>query len=243
MLLNCDLGEIDGQGEMAPDPLVMPYIDMANIACGYHAGDPETLQKTVALAKQYQVRIGAHPSYPDRENFGRRSMRLSHEEIENMLIDQLGALSAVCQSQACQLSYVKPHGALYNDMMKNDKVLFGIFSALQKFNPNLPLMLMATADNEGFRRKAEQFSISLIFEAFADRAYDDEGVLVPRTVDGSVYHSAELILNQALQLKSRGVINSINGKELKIEAQTLCVHGDNHESVKIIQMLKQGLSA
>lgn len=243
MLLNCDLGESDGLWEMAPDPLVMPYIDMANIACGFHAGDPDTLQKTVALAKQYQVRIGAHPSYPDREGFGRRSMPLSPEEIESMLIAQLGTLSGVCQGQACQLSYVKPHGALYNDMMKDDKVLLAICSTLQKFNPNLPLMLMATADNDRYRRKVEPFKISLIFEAFADRAYDDEGFLVPRTVDGSVYHSAELILNQALQLKSRGVINSINGEELKIEAQSLCVHGDNEESVNIIQMLKQGLSA
>lgn len=243
MLLNCDLGESDAQGDMTPDSLVMPYIDMANIACGYHAGDPETLQNTVALAKQFQVRIGAHPSYPDREGFGRRSMRLSAEEIEHLLIDQLGTLSEVCQRQSCQLSYVKPHGALYNDMMKDDKVLFAIFSCLQKFDTKLPLMLMATADNERFRRKAEQFEISLIFEAFADRAYDDEGFLVPRTVVGSVYHSAELILNQALQLKTRGVIHSINGKELKIEAQTLCVHGDNDESVNIIQMLKRGLSA
>ena len=243
MLLNCDLGESDDLEEMAADHLVMPYIDMANIACGFHAGDSQTIQNTVALAKQYQVRIGAHPSYPDREGFGRRSMRLSPDEIETILLSQLGTLSGVCQDQACQISYVKPHGALYNDMMKDDKVLFAICSALQKFNPSLPLMLMATADNDRYRRKLEQFNISLIFEAFADRAYDDEGFLVPRNTDGAVYHAAELILNQAFQLKSRGVINSINGKELKIEAQTLCVHGDNDESVRLIQMLKQGLSA
>ena len=243
MLLNCDLGESYGYWQIAADPLVMPYIDMANIACGYHAGDPQVMQKTVALAKQYKVKIGAHPSYPDRQGFGRRSMTLTPEEIENLVIYQLGALSGICQSQACQMSYIKPHGALYNDMMKSDEVLFAIFSAMQKFDSKMPLLMMATIDNGMFRRKADDFGIKVMFEAFADRAYDDHGFLVSRSIEGAVLKTPESIISRANQLKGQGSIQSINGKTIKMEAETLCVHGDNEQAVAMIQSLKQSLSA
>ena len=175
MLLNCDLGESYGYWEIPADPLVMPHIDMANIACGYHAGDPQVMQKTIALAKQYQVKIGAHPSYPDRQGFGRRSMQLSQDEIENLIIYQLGALAGMCKSQGCQVSYLKPHGALYNDMMKNNDVLLAIFSAIKKYDPSMPLLMMATGRNRYFQQKADEQGINVMFEAFADRAYDDDG--------------------------------------------------------------------
>ena len=242
MLLNCDLGESYGYWKIAADPLVMPFIDMANIACGYHAGDPQVMQKTIALAKQYQVKIGAHPSYPDRQGFGRRSMQLSHDEIENMLIYQLGALVGMCKSQGCQVSYVKPHGALYNDMMKNDEVLSAIFSAIKKYATAMPLLLMATGNNAGYKQKADQYGVKVMFEAFADRAYDDEGYLVSRKVDGAVLKTPEKILNRATELKTQGTIQSINGKTIRMEAETLCVHGDNEQAVNMIQSLKQCLA-
>ncbi|MFT6265076.1 MAG: UPF0271 protein [Oleiphilaceae bacterium] len=241
MLLNCDLGESYGYWNIAADPLVMPHIDMANVACGYHAGDPQVMQKTIALARQYQVTIGAHPSYPDRQGFGRRSMQLGHDEIESLIIYQLGALAGMCKSQNCQVSYLKPHGALYSDMMKNDDVLRAIFSAMQKYDQTMPLLLMATSSNSGFKQKAEEYGISVMFEAFADRAYDDEGFLVSRKVDGAVLKQADDILNRAIQLKTQGTIQSINGKTICMEAETLCVHGDNEQAVNMIQTLKQCL--
>lgn len=242
MLLNCDLGESYGYWQIAADPLVMPYIDMANIACGFHAGDPQVMQKTIALAKQYQVKIGAHPSYPDRQGFGRRSMQLSHDEIENLIIYQLGALAGMCKSQDCQVAYLKPHGALYHDMMKQDEVLRAIFSAIQKYDQTLPLLMMATRNNHRFKQKAEKYGISVMFEAFVDRAYDDEGFLVARKLDGAVLKKSDDILNRATQLKTQGTIQSINGKIICMEAETLCVHGDNEQAVSMIQALKQCLA-
>jgi len=241
MLLNCDLGESYGYWQIAADPLVMPHIDMANIACGYHAGDPQVMQKTISLAKQYQVKIGAHPSYPDRQGFGRRSMQLSHDEIESLIIYQLGALAGMCKSQSCQVSYLKPHGALYNDMMKNDDVLCAIFSAMKKYDQTMPLLMMATSNNSCFKQKGEEYSIDVMFEAFADRAYDDEGFLVSRNVDGAVLKASDDILNRATQLKTQGTVQSINGKTIRMEAETLCVHGDNEQAVNMIQSLKQCL--
>ena len=241
MLLNCDLGESYGYWQISADPLVMPHIDMANIACGYHAGDPQVMQQTIALAKQYQVKIGAHPSYPDRQGFGRRSMHLAHDEIESLIIYQLGALAGMCKSQSCQVSYLKPHGALYNDMMKNDDVLHAIFSAMQKYDPAMPLLMMATSQNSRFKQTAKNYGIKVMFEAFADRAYDDEGFLVARNIEGSVLQKPDDILNRALQLKTQGTIQSLNGKTIRMEAETLCVHGDNEQSVNMIQALKQCL--
>jgi len=243
MLLNCDLGESYGYWQITADPLVMPHIDMANIACGYHAGDPQVMQKTIALAKQYQVKIGAHPSYPDRQGFGRRSMQLSHDEIESLIIYQLGALVGMCKSQCCQVSYLKPHGALYIDMMKNDDVLHAIFSAIQKYDQTMPLLMMATSNNSRFKQKADEYGISVMFEAFTDRAYDDEGFLVSRKVDGAVLKESDDILNRATQLKTQGTIQSISGKTICMEAETLCVHGDNEKAVNMIQSLKQCLAS
>ncbi|MFT7371527.1 MAG: UPF0271 protein [Oleiphilaceae bacterium] len=242
MLLNCDLGESYGYWHIAADPLVMPHIDMANIACGYHAGDPQVMQKTIALAKQYQVKIGAHPSYPDRQGFGRRSMHLVHDEIESLIIYQLGALVGMCKSQGCQVSYLKPHGALYNDMMKNNEVLNAIFSAMQKYDQGMPLLMMATSHNSRFKQTAKKYGINVMFEAFADRAYDDEGYLVPRNIEGAVLKNPDDILSRATQLKTQGTIQSIDGKTMRIDAETLCVHGDNEQAVQMIQSLKQCLS-
>ncbi|MFT5718889.1 MAG: UPF0271 protein, partial [Oleiphilaceae bacterium] len=169
------------------------------------------------------------------------SMQLGHDEIESLIIYQLGALAGMCKSQNCQVSYLKPHGALYSDMMKNDDVLRAIFSAMQKYDQTMPLLLMATSSNSGFKQKAEEYGISVMFEAFADRAYDDEGFLVSRKVDGAVLKQADDILNRAIQLKTQGTIQSINGKTICMEAETLCVHGDNEQAVNMIQTLKQCL--
>jgi len=141
------------------------------------------------------------------------------------------------------VSYLKPHGALYNDMMKNDDVLCAIFSAMQKYDQTMPLLMMATCNNARFKQKAAEYGIDVMFEAFADRAYDDEGFLVSRKVHGSVLKKPDDILNRAMQLKTQGAVQSINGKTIRMEAETLCVHGDNDQAVNVIQSLKQCLAS
>ena len=239
MLLNCDLGESFGNWKTDVDRQVMPYIDMANIACGFHAGDPVVMLNTVKLAQYHKVQIGAHPSYPDLQGFGRRSMQCTADEVTAMVLYQLGALSGICQSQNTRIRYVKPHGALYNDMMKDSKILHGIFSAINQFDSSLPLMIMATANNQHYQQQADNAGISLLFEAFADRAYDEQGFLVNRQKPGAVYHDTQIIKAQAISLTQYGTVNSLSGKSLQLNPQTLCVHGDNAESVTLINELNK----
>ncbi|MDT8311750.1 MAG: 5-oxoprolinase subunit PxpA [Methylophaga sp.] len=239
--LNCDLGESYGAWSMGMDAAVMPLIDMANIACGFHAGDPLTLSRTVSLAKQHHTQIGAHPSYPDLVGFGRRSMQCSPQELIALLHYQIGALQGICQAQDVSISYVKPHGALYNDMLRQPAILRAVVQAIAKYDVNLPLMVLAQSDNRNVQKIADEFSVTLLFEAFADRAYEDDGQLLSRQQPGAVFQDAEQIINQALQLAEQGIIKTIHGQSLALNADSLCVHGDNQASVQALQQLRQAL--
>lgn len=239
--LNCDLGESYGAWTMGMDEAVMPLIDMANIACGFHAGDPLTMSHTVSLAKQHHTQIGAHPSYPDLVGFGRRSMQCSPQELIALLHYQIGALQGICQAQDVSISYVKPHGALYNDMLRQPAILRAVVQAIADYDINLPLMVLAQSDNSNVQKIADEFSVTLLFEAFADRAYDDDGQLLSRQQPGAVFQEAEQIINQALQLAEQGIIKTINGNTLALHADSLCVHGDNQASVQALQQLRQAL--
>ncbi|MBF2937145.1 LamB/YcsF family protein, partial [Pseudomonas aeruginosa] len=146
LLLNCDIGESFGAWSMGLDAEVMPLIDCANIACGFHAGDPGTMRRTVALAVEHGVRIGAHPGYPDLVGFGRRSLACSAQEVEDLLLYQIGALDGLCRAQGERVRYVKPHGALYQDMMRDPAILAAVLRALAAYDRTLPLMLMSTRD-------------------------------------------------------------------------------------------------
>ena len=163
--LNCDMGESFGAWTMGMDEAVMPHVHSANIACGFHASDPSTMRRTVALAVQHGVRIGAHPAYPDLVGFGRRSMACSAQEVEDLLLYQLGALDGICRAEGASLSYVKPHGALYNDMMKQPALLTAVMRAVARFNPQLPLMLLARRDNREAEQLAAEQGIGLLLEA------------------------------------------------------------------------------
>jgi UPF0271 protein len=237
MLLNCDLGESYGSWTMGLDAQVMPHIDQANIACGYHGGDPVTLRKTLALAAQHGVSIGAHPSYPDLVGFGRRSMALSAEEIEAMLHYQIAALEGMALSQGLQLAYVKPHGALYNDMMARGEVRAAIIHAIAAYHKPLPLMLQATPAAAEHREEAAARGVSVLFEAFADRCYDDDGSLLSRRKPGAV-HDRERMLAQVAQLCDKGTVTTVSGQSLPLQADTLCVHGDNLEGVQAIRDIR-----
>ena len=240
MKLNCDLGESFGRWQMSADAQIMPYIDQANIACGFHAGDPLVIYKTLLLAKKHKVSIGAHPSYPDLVGFGRRSMKCSKEEIIAFVLYQIAAIDGMTQSLGLTLAYVKPHGALYNDMMVDPKIMEAILTATHQYqNMNnkrkvpLKLMIQATPEVEQYKENASNFNIELLTEAFADRCYQDNGKLVSRNLEGAV-HNAEKTLEQVKQLINHGSVTTKSGNKLAINADSLCLHGDNDDSVKAI---------
>lgn len=243
LLLNCDIGESFGAWTMGLDAEVMPYIDCANVACGFHASDPQIMRRTVALAVQHHVKIGAHPAYPDLVGFGRRSMACSPDEVENMLLYQIGALDGICRAEGTQVRYVKPHGALYNDMMRNPELLRGVMRAVRGYATSLPLMLMSTRDTGAAQAMADEMGISLWFEAFADRAYDPAGMLVSRTQPGAVHHDAEIVTAQALALARGEPLTASDGSALTLRVDTLCVHGDNAASIAAVQRIRQALEA
>ncbi len=237
MLLNCDLGESHGSWTMGMDAEVMPYIDQANIACGFHAGDPLTMRTTLALAAAHNVSVGAHPAYPDLVGFGRRSMNLSEEEIIADLHFQISALDGMAKNAGLELSYVKPHGALYNDMMARAEVRGAIMAALASYHRPLALMLQATPDAQQHRDEAAELGLSLLFEAFADRCYDDDGRLLSRRKPGAV-HSQQKMLEQVAQLCRDGTVTTVSGHVLPLQTDTLCVHGDNIEGVRAIREIR-----
>lgn len=237
--LNCDMGESFGVWTMGADEEVMPWIDMANIACGFHASDPHVMSRTIDLALEHEVMIGAHPSYPDLQGFGRRSLAMNEQEVSEIILYQVGALKALCESKNGQLSYVKPHGALYNDMMSDPSIFRAVVDAVSCFN--LPLMVLASANNQNYLDIADRFDVPLLFEAFADRTYLANGKLTPRSQPNAVLSSEEAILNQVRQIARYGKVTSSDGFVIPIEADTLCVHGDNPNAVSLIARIRAAL--
>ena len=240
LLLNCDIGEGFGNWTMGLDAEVMPFIDCANVACGFHAGDPSIMRKTVSLALKHGVQVGAHPAYQDLQGFGRRSMAYSTEEIQDLLHYQIGALDGICRAQGGRVSYVKPHGAMYNDMMANPAQLRAVIQAVAAYG-DLPLMLLATRDNRAAQAVGEEYGVTLWFEAFADRAYDSAGRLVSRHQPGAVHHDPQKIIEQALIIARGDALTASDGSALHLQANTLCVHGDNASSVAAVQRIREAL--
>nr|WP_145186244.1 5-oxoprolinase subunit PxpA [Pseudomonas sp. URMO17WK12:I11] len=243
LLLNCDMGESYGSWRMGLDAEVMPYIDCANIACGYHAGDPSIMRRTVALALEHGVTIGAHPAYPDLVGFGRRAMACSADEIRDLLHYQIGALDGISKVLGAQVAYVKPHGALYNDMMADPLKLRTVLEAVASYGNGLPLMLMATADDSAAQALGDEIGVPLWFEAFADRAYTASGHLLSRRLPGAVHHDSALVVAQALCLARGEALVAVDGSALNLSASTLCVHGDNDSSVAAVRQIRQALDA
>ncbi|MDK2596123.1 5-oxoprolinase subunit PxpA [Pseudoalteromonas obscura] len=242
MLLNCDLGESFGAWKMGLDVDVMPHIDMANIACGFHAGDPSVMAQTLALAKEHSVSIGAHPSYPDLQGFGRRSLNMAKQDLIHCIHYQVAALEGMANIAGMQLTYVKPHGALYNDMMRDASILETLLEALSIYPSNLKLMLLATAQAEQHKNLADQYKVDILLEAFADRLYTDDGLLTPRAQPNAV-HNEEKLLEQVDLLATKQSVLTATGKTLFLPADTLCVHGDNLHAINQIQKIKNILNA
>ena len=243
MKLNCDLGEFKDNN----DADIMPLIDMANIACGFHGSDPITIKNTIKLAHQHQVIIGAHPSYPDVENFGRQSMQLTQDELIANVQYQIGALQALCAAENTQVHYVKPHGALYNDMMKDLNLFNGICIAIaelaQPSHQPLSLMLQALTNSAPFQKIAKKHQIQLYFEAFADRAYLDNGLLVPRNENGAVLSNNQDVVSRCQDILQQKPLLSINQQPLQLHIDALCVHGDTPNAFAMIKALRATLNA
>jgi UPF0271 protein len=195
------------------------------------------MRQTLALAAEHGVNIGAHPAYPDLVGFGRRPMNLSADEIIANLHYQVAALEGMASSQGLALDYIKPHGALYNDMMAKSEVRAAIMQAVASYHRPLALMLQATPQADEHRTEADTFGVGLLFEAFADRCYDDDGKLLSRTKPGAV-HNRELMLAQVEQLQRDNTVTTVSGTVIALQADTLCVHGDNLEGVQAIQAIR-----
>lgn len=237
--LNSDLGESFGAWEMAGDEPMLGIVNSANVACGYHAGDPLVMMRTLALAGKNGVSVGAHPGFPDLQGFGRRRMDIPAAELEAMLIYQIGALDACARAQGLRVTHVKPHGALSNIACADRKVADVVARAVHRLDPTL--ILLAPAASQMVLAGREQ-GLPVIEEIFADRAYLDDGNLVPRSQPGAMIHGAEASLAHVMRMVEEQALVSINGKRIPVEPQSICVHGDNAEAVATAQALREGLT-
>ncbi|GHD65779.1 5-oxoprolinase subunit PxpA [Jeongeupia chitinilytica] len=228
--LNADLGE-----GYEYDAALMPLIDAANVACGGHAGDVDTMRETVVLARAHGVRIGAHPSYPDREHFGRISLAMPEPKLVASLTAQLWALKAVCIEAGVSVCYVKPHGALYNDAARDPQLAMLLAQSVYEIDPSLALMALA---GSALASAGEAVGLTVIREAFADRAYRDDGSLVPRSEAGAVLDDIAAIA-QVESLWRQGGVYAQNGDWLPLAADSVCIHGDNAHALKFAQTLRK----
>jgi len=235
--LNCDMGESFGAYKIGRDNEIMQYISSANIACGFHAGDPQVMDKTVKMAVENSVGVGAHPGYPDLLGFGRRSMTLTQDEIKQYLIYQTGALKAFCKVYGAKLQHVKPHGALYLDAVDNKDIARSIAGGIMDLDADLKFVALAGKKGETMRLVGEEMGLKVVYEAFPDRAYTPEGTLVSRKEPGAVISDPELVAKRALDM-ANGFVKAIDGSIIELEVQTLCVHGDNLAAVELVKNIK-----
>lgn len=224
--LNADVGESFGQWTLGDDAAIMDQVSSASIACGFHAGDPSTMRQSCATAAAKGVSIGAHPSYPDLVGFGRRFMDIAPGELSNELIYQIGALQAIARAEGTAVSYVKPHGALYNAIVHHTTQADAVVTAMTIIE--LPLLV---APNSEVQRLALAAGLTVVTEAFADRAYNPDGTLVARTQPGAVLHSIEAVVAQSLDIALHGEVTAIDGSRISVDVQSLCLHGDTPGAV------------
>jgi UPF0271 protein len=236
--LNADLGEGFGRSREAEDEALLDFVSSANIACGFHAGDATTMRDTVKAAKLRHVTIGAHPSYPDIPGFGRRELGFSPREIALHVGYQIRALRDVCGMERAKLSYVKPHGALYNRAARDREAAAAVVAAIRDVEATLTLL--GPADSE-MSREAHRAGIAFATEAFVDRAYKRDGSLVPRHEEGAVIHDVKSAVQRAVMMVKGQTISADDGTELRIFAQSLCVHGDNPDAPAILRALSARL--
>jgi UPF0271 protein len=236
--INCDMGESFGVYRLGFDEEMMSHITSANIACGYHAGDPVVMERTVSLAKNHGVAVGAHPGFPDLVGFGRRSMDLTTHEVRNDLIYQVGALSAFSHIEGLSLQHVKPHGQLYNLAARDEPMTHAICEAILALDKNLILVALSGSKMADIASKS---GLKVAREAFADRAYHRDRSLVSRKREGSVIHDPERVAERVIRMVQEGKVQSIEGELIDLEVNSICVHGDTPGAVQLAQTIRKHL--
>ena len=237
--LNCDMGESFGAWKMGADAGVMPYISSANIACGFHGGDPATIRQTVRLAVDRGVAVGAHPSLPDLMGFGRRAMRISPQDMYDLVIYQAGAVEAFARAAGAKLHHVKCHGALYNMAATDEGLSEAMVRAVRDLGSEVMLYALSNSRNYEIAKKGK---IKVAGEVFADRGYADDGTLAPRDKPGGMIEDAETSVKQVLGMIEGGYVTSLAGKRVAVSADTLCLHGDQPGAVVFAQTLRRVFS-
>lgn len=236
--LNADLGEGFGRWRIGQDPELLTLVTSANIACGFHAGDPVVMRETVRLAARNGVTIGAHPGYPDLLGFGRRNMEAAPAEIEAWIIYQIGALAACCAAEAARLRYVKPHGALYNTAVKDRAIADAIVRGIAAVDRTLVLLALPHSE---MAHAARRENLALAREAFVDRQYEPDGSLTPRTRPDAVLHDPAVCADRAARMVLDRMVETRDGTVLEIEADSLCVHGDGPTAVALLRATRERL--
>ncbi|MBF0527872.1 MAG: LamB/YcsF family protein [Deltaproteobacteria bacterium] len=240
--LNSDLGESFGAYKIGLDEEVVPLITSANAACGYHAGDPTVMKKTIILAKEFKVAVGAHIGFPDLLGFGRRNMEVTYDEIRDYATYQIGALAAFAARFGVALQHVKPHGALYNMAVADGTIWEVIAEVMARIDNRLILYAMAGNNASELKKMGQKYGVRIALEFFADRAYNPDGSLVSRRLPGAVIHDHDLAAKRVVRMVKEGLLAGIDGKDLKIQAETVCVHGDNPEAVTLVRTIRTALS-
>jgi len=239
--INSDMGESYGAWVMGADEQIMPHITSANIACGFHAGDPKTIDKTIQLALKYGVAVGAHPSYPDLQGFGRRRMNVPLDEVEAMVIYQVGAVAACARANGTELLHVKAHGELYNWAAVEPDVARAIARGIKRVDASLVMVCLATSPLMCEAGEGEGLTVAR--EAFADRAYMADGTLQPRPLPGAVHQDPETAALQAVSVVRDRTVKTVDGGLIPLEAETICIHGDNPPAPQIAAAVRRELAA
>ena len=238
--LNCDMGESFGAYTIGRDAEVMPFITSANVACGFRAGDPRVMRRTIALALRHGVAVGAHPGFPDLMGFGRREMKVDPGEIEDAVVYQVGALAAMAATQGARLQHVKAHGALYNMAARDAALAEAIARAVASVDRSL--ILFGLPGSQLFEA-GTRAGLPVAAEAFADRAYEPDGTLVSRTKSGAVIHDAREVVARVVQMVCDGTVVAVDGSRIHLQASTICTHGDTPGAEDLVRRIRAGLEA
>jgi UPF0271 protein len=238
--LNADLGESFGSWNMGDDAAMFRLVTSANVACGFHAGDPVTMLDSCRAAYELDVTVGAHVGYRDLAGFGRRSLDMSFDELFGDVLYQLGALDGVAHAVGASVDYVKPHGALYNRLVRDADQASAVVAAVNSYDPGLPILGLPGSE---LLKQAQEAGHPVFIEAFVDRAYLADGTLVPRSQEGAVLHDVDSIVERAVRMATKGEVAALDGTVLQVRPDSLCIHGDTPGAVEMAAAVRAGLEA
>ncbi len=237
--LNCDIGESFGAWTMGNDAALMDFVSSVNIACGFHAGDASVIRRTIETAVKNGVKIGAHPSYPDLQGFGRREMKISADEVFDIVLYQVAALKGICEAFETRLNHVKPHGALYNTAAKDAKIAAAIAEAVKKIDKNLVFYGLS---GSFLISEAEKIGLQTASEVFADRTYKSDGTLTPRTEPNALIHDSKQAVAQVLEMIFEQKVTATGGEKVALKAETICIHGDGANGLEFARLINAELT-